>query len=266
MSQCDTERICPSTKNQYCEVATYVPGTPSYTPTEAPTLHPTLAPTPEPTLNPTLAPTLEPTLNPTLAPTLEPTLNPTLAPTPVPTLNPTEAPTIDYLAFETSMLYGNYTRAAEEAEEYGLSNTYDYFSYRGNVFEDSCADWKKYSNTLQLPLDTHYISTLRIAYGFVEYNDAGEAANTVEFTSTCANRDDIKLLVDAFIGGGTAETTCGSEQVWRAYTCKGNSVVCVDCEQICEDDVEEDGSVISYGDRLCPARESFFVDDASKFS
>ena len=64
------------------DVAFYVMGTQTYTPTEAPTLVPTHSPTDMPTNIPTVTPTEAPTHNPTRVPT-----------TPVPSGYPTEVPT-----------------------------------------------------------------------------------------------------------------------------------------------------------------------------
>ncbi|OUE21021.1 hypothetical protein BFL36_11170 [Clavibacter michiganensis] len=66
---------------------------PTATPTPTPTVAPTTSPTPTPTVAPTTAPTPTPTVAPTTAPTPTPTAAPTSAPTPTPTVAPTATPT-----------------------------------------------------------------------------------------------------------------------------------------------------------------------------
>ena len=190
----------------------------------------------QPTTNPTSRPTCHPTSSaPTSSPT-HPTPRPTIlgrvfAPSPEPTASPTsfledykssKYPTWKTFQRTGSVLY----RESLNSSEINFSS----YNFRGTQMNGTCADWTKLvSFSLTPPLDTMYFSQIR---GTFESYDI-EKKTTYTQIANCADKNAVAGIVKALTLGypNTAEFMCNNDgNLWRAYTCNGNPLLCVNCK------------------------------------
>lgn len=184
---------------------------------------------------------------PSMVPSTVPSSIPTSVPTQVPvssyptyegeskwpTAIPTSAPSLNLDTFPSEDLYIKFENLKSEVDKNTSNLNFANFFFKSENIDGVCEEWQEFRESgLNLPISNIIYPSISMYMGYFDLKNANFNYNGRYLTATCSDRIINNAIINSFTKGKNLDIIC-NDNLWRVFTCKDMSVICINCEKGC---------------------------------